>query len=905
MLLRVATDCCHTGLAGPQILRAVHADDVAYRAVVAHLIDVGLLSGSEVRRKGGFDGLWGSTLKEVNDKLAQYGGRLSLDELDVEAVERWVTEKKARMRSLPYRQRDRASRTGYIPADEDTLSLGLITFPSEYLEFVDGEGGLWDPEHPAGSPPPAGKGKANQLRQPSRQPIPGTGLEEPLLSSALLPPGERPLRGKATPASSVRHAMSALWQGGGGGGLPPTGSEVQFVLAQTLLGAAPAVSPDENRLGMAWEVDPQEYTADAAAREEDKEDGPAREPLSEMARPASRYSSAETIHFMCRIGMAAWPLLVLSSVLVVASVGLHLYQLRVQSLILNLALAGDSPAFMEKIVLLAKVCIAYVTANWLSSLALQLYLRQAMQQLYTGLFQHVLFQDSTFYDRISASELAMRCGVDMMNLRVLVGFLVQKMVKGLTQVIAGVVLLASFASPALGWGFTAVIGAAVWVSVGELFLVSLFIRARHRIARSALGRLYGFSYDVFSSIHGVISMALQRSFADSYGYLAASYFHAAMVLAMWVASHEFFLETLFSAGVTVGLMYIGGSHVLAGTLSVGALYAMLRYTAVVESGYTALSEGVARFYASYGSLEHVIDLQKRGQLTNRGKAAVLEALEREDANRQPQQEAGEGLGDAGGSGPWPNWTRRLTAASWAGGVRCRDVIYGYKGRPGNVLFAFNLDVPAGELVLVTGAPASGRSTLLHLLHLDIIAGGGSVQFLTTAGTWLTYQTTSTDRYDMQQCMGYVSPQSCIEAVFYATVQENMVCGCSVACLPSVVDCQEAAAVTGLDADVAQMPDGYQTLVGEASRVDLAIMARLRLGITRLLLLDAPRLVLIDDADRFLTAVPRLPEVVGRLKQAGASVVLTASSSSADALRAALPTDMHHLVLERGRLRPAV
>ena len=63
----------------------MHGNDETYRAVVAHLIDVGLLSGSEVRRKGGFDGLWGSTLKEVNDKLAQYGGRLSLDELDVEA----------------------------------------------------------------------------------------------------------------------------------------------------------------------------------------------------------------------------------------------------------------------------------------------------------------------------------------------------------------------------------------------------------------------------------------------------------------------------------------------------------------------------------------------------------------------------------------------------------------------------------------------------------------------------------------------------------------------------------------------------------------------------------------------------------------------------------------------------
>lgn len=34
-----------------------------------------------------------------------------------------------------------------------------------------------------------------------------------------------------------------------------------------------------------------------------------------------------------------------------------------------------------------------------------------------GLFNHVLFQDSVFYDSISASELAMRCGVDMMNIR--------------------------------------------------------------------------------------------------------------------------------------------------------------------------------------------------------------------------------------------------------------------------------------------------------------------------------------------------------------------------------------------------------------------------------------------------------------------------------------------------------
>jgi 2-C-methyl-D-erythritol 4-phosphate cytidylyltransferase len=80
-------------------------------------------------------------------------------------------------------------------------------------------------------------------------------------------------------------------------------------------------------------------------------------------------------------------------------------------------------------------------------------------------------------------------------------------------------------------------------------------------------------------------------------------------------------------------------------------------------------------------------------------------------------------------------------------------------------------------------------------------------------------------------------------------------------------------------------------------VDLSIMARL-------LLLHRPLLVLVDDADRFLTAVPRLPEVVARLRQQGAAVLLTATASTVDGLRAALPPDVQCLVLDGGRLKPA-
>lgn len=90
-----------------------------------------------------------------------------------------------------------------------------------------------------------------------------------------------------------------------------------------------------------------------------------------------------------------------------------------------------------------------------------------------------------------------------------------------------------------------------------------------------------------------------------------------------------------------------------------------------------------------------------------------------------------------------------------------------RGRPGNVLFSLNLELQPGELVLVKGEAQCGRSTLVHLLHLDIAASGGSLQFQTRAGNWVGFHPTSTDRYEMQQRMGFVSPAAC--AVFFATV----------------------------------------------------------------------------------------------------------------------------------------
>lgn len=134
-----------------------------------------------------------------------------------------------------------------------------------------------------------------------------SGLEEPLLSGSgggtthrngtLLPPAapreeeedDEPELERGASAT-LRHHLSEMWQGGEEG-------EVQFIPAQTLVGAAPAVSPEEGRLGMAWMAEPPatHAVASSSARGEDKEDGPpgsGETASSEAARPPSRYSSA-------------------------------------------------------------------------------------------------------------------------------------------------------------------------------------------------------------------------------------------------------------------------------------------------------------------------------------------------------------------------------------------------------------------------------------------------------------------------------------------------------------------------------------------------------------------------------------------------------------------------------------
>lgn len=56
------------------------------------------------------------------------------------------------------------------------------------------------------------------------------------------------------------------------------------------------------------------------------------------------------------------------------------------------------------------------------------------------------------------------------------------------------------------------------------------------------------------------------------------------------------------------------------------------------------------------------------------------------------------------------------------------------------------------------------------------------------------------------------PKQNSTATCCSLMQENMACGCLPPHLPTISECEAAAALTGLHADVLQLSDGFQTLV---------------------------------------------------------------------------------------------
>jgi len=170
----------------------------------------------------------------------------------------------------------------------------------------------------------------------------------------------------------------------------------------------------------------------------------------------------------------------------------------------------------------------------------------------------------------------------------------------------------------------------------------------------------------------------------------------------------------------------------------------------------------------------------------------------------------------------------------------RNVSFSYDGER-QVLHGFNLELPPGSWVALTGDSGSGKSTVAEIL-LRFRDYEGSI---TLGGSEL--RTLAAD--DLRLLIAAL-PQK--PHIFNTTIRENLLLA-----RPAATDAEIAAAVHDamLDEWLARLPDGLETRVGEGGSAVSGGEAR-RIAVARTLLKDAP-LVILDEPTEGLDAVTEL------------------------------------------------
>lgn len=271
-----------------------------------------------------------------------------------------------------------------------------------------------------------------------------------------------------------------------------------------------------------------------------------------------------------------------------------------------------------------------------------------------------------------------------------------------------------------------------------------------------------------------------------------------------------------SAAVILGF---GGAAVVQGRITLGELIAFQIYLAMLIWPMVALG--------------WVSNLFQRGAASMARIQAVLSEPGEEDVDLGPRTMSSDGAVDPAG----------LPSADTTIGVR--GVGFRYPGSDRSVLKDVNLVLRPGERVALVGRTGSGKTTLLHLIARLYEPTQGRILFGgVPSGEW--------PRALLRRRIGFVPQETFL---FSDTLRANIGFGFEDGMAPP--DADAVARRAGLASDLAQLPEGLETVVGERG-ITLSGGQKQRVALARALALARP-VLLLDDC--FASVDPGTEELI--------------------------------------------